>query len=76
MRSFKLIVTFLPITSTKKTDCPLLQKEVKRTRKTVTLEVKMLVIRKRKLARNEEILVVSSAWHRLLYQQLLRTLEK
>ena len=30
----------------KKTDCPLLQKGVKRTRKTVTLESKMLVIRK------------------------------
>jgi hypothetical protein len=32
--------------STKKTDFPLLQKGVKRTRKTVTLETKMLVIRK------------------------------
>jgi hypothetical protein len=34
------------MTSIKKTDCPLLQKGVKRTRKTVTLETKMLVIRK------------------------------
>jgi len=32
--------------SIKKTDCPLLHKGVKRTRKTVTLETKMLVIRK------------------------------
>ena len=32
--------------SIKKTDCLLLQKGVKRTRKTVTLETKMLVIRK------------------------------
>ena len=32
--------------SIKKTECPLLQKGVKRTRKTVTLETKMLVIRK------------------------------
>ena len=32
--------------SIKKTDCPLLQKGVKRARKTVTLETKMLVIRK------------------------------
>ena len=30
----------------KKRDCPLLQKGVKRTRKVVTLETKMLVIRK------------------------------
>ena len=41
----KLIVIFPPMTSIKKTDCPL-QKGVKRTRKTVTLETKMLVIRK------------------------------
>jgi len=34
------------MTSIKKTDFPLLQKGVKRTRKTVTLETKMLVIRK------------------------------
>jgi len=34
------------MTSIKKTDCPLLQKAVKRTRKTVTLETKMLVIRR------------------------------
>ena len=34
------------MTSIKKTDCPLLKKRVKRTRKTVTLETKMLVIRK------------------------------
>ena len=32
--------------SIKKTDCPLLPKGVRRTRKTVTLETKMLVIRK------------------------------
>ena len=32
--------------SIKKTDCPLLQKGVKRTRNTVTSETKMLVIRK------------------------------
>ena len=32
--------------SIKKTDCPLLQKEVKGTRKTVTLETKMLLIKK------------------------------
>jgi len=32
--------------SIKKTDCPLLQKGVKRTRKAVTLKNKMLVIRK------------------------------
>jgi len=43
---FKLIVIFPPVTSSKETDCPLLQKRVKRTRKTVTLETKMLVIRK------------------------------
>jgi len=35
-------VIFPQITSIKKTDCPLLQKELKRTRKTVTLEAKML----------------------------------
>jgi len=34
------------MTSIRKTDCPLLQKGVKRTGKTVTLETKMLVIRK------------------------------
>ena len=34
------------MTSIKKTDCPLLPKRVRRTRKTVTLETKMLVIRK------------------------------
>ena len=34
------------MTSTKKTGCPLLQKGMKRTRKTVTLETKMSVIRK------------------------------
>jgi len=34
------------MTSINKTDCPLLQKGVKRTRKTLTLETKMLVIRK------------------------------
>jgi hypothetical protein len=39
-------VIFPPIKSIKKTDCTLLQKEVKRTRKTVNLEAKMLVIRK------------------------------
>jgi hypothetical protein len=32
--------------SVKKTGCPVLHKGVKRTRKTVTLETKMLVIRK------------------------------
>jgi len=32
--------------SIKKADCPLLQKGVKRTRKTVTLQAKMFVIRK------------------------------
>jgi len=37
---------FPPMTSIKKTDCPLLQKGVKRSRKTVTLETKILVIRK------------------------------
>ena len=34
------------MTSIKKTACPLLQKGVKRTRKSVTLETKILVIRK------------------------------
>ena len=34
------------MTSIKKTDCPLLQNGVKRTKKTVTLETKMLVITK------------------------------
>ena len=34
------------MTSIKKTDYPLLQKGAKRTRKTVTLETKILVIRK------------------------------
>jgi hypothetical protein len=34
------------MTSIKKTDGPLLQKGVKRTRKNVTVETKMLVIRK------------------------------
>ena len=37
---------FLPMTSIKKTDFPLFQKGMKRTRKTVTLETKTLVIRK------------------------------
>jgi len=41
-----MIVIFSPTTSIKKTDCPLLQKGMKRTRKTVTLESKFLVIRK------------------------------
>jgi hypothetical protein len=39
-------VIFPPITSIKKKDYTLLQKEVKRKRKTVNLEAKMLVIRK------------------------------
>jgi hypothetical protein len=34
------------MTSIKKTDCPLWQKGVKRTRKIITLQTKMLVIRK------------------------------
>jgi len=34
------------MTTIKKTDCPHLQKGVKRTRRTVTFETKMLVIRK------------------------------
>jgi len=34
------------MTSIKETDCPVLQKGVKRTRKTVTLETKLLAIRK------------------------------
>jgi len=34
------------MTSIKKTDCPLLQKAAKRTRKAGSLETKMLVIRK------------------------------
>jgi hypothetical protein len=37
---------FPSIISTKKTDCPSLQKGVKRTRKAVNLETNMLVIRK------------------------------
>ena len=41
-----MIVIFPPMRSIKKTDCPLLQKGVKRTRKIVSLETKMLVIRK------------------------------
>ena len=44
--SSTLIVIFPPMTSIKKTDCTLLQKGVKRTRKTLTLQTKMLVIRK------------------------------
>jgi len=36
---------FIPTTSIKKTESPLLQKRAKRTRKTVTLETKMLMIR-------------------------------
>jgi hypothetical protein len=43
---FKLIVIFPPMTSIRKTYCPLQQKGVKRTRKAVTLETKMLVIRR------------------------------
>ena len=43
---------FPPTTSIKKTDCPLMQKRVKRTRKTVTLENKMLLIKKWKLTGN------------------------
>jgi len=39
-----MIVIFPPMTSIKETDCPLLQKGVKRTGKTVTLENKMLAI--------------------------------
>ena len=42
-----LIVIFPPMTSIKKSNFPLLQKGVKRTRITVTLETKMLVFRKR-----------------------------
>jgi len=34
------------MTSIKETDCPVLQKGVKKTRKTVTLQTKMLVIKK------------------------------
>jgi hypothetical protein len=41
-----MIVIFPPMASTKKTDRRLLQKGVRMTRKTVTLETKMLVIRK------------------------------
>jgi len=41
-----MIMIFPPVTYIKKTDCPHLQKCVKRTRKTVTLETKMLEIRK------------------------------
>ena len=41
-----MIGIFPPMTSIRRTDCPLLQKGVKQTRKTVTLETKMLVIRK------------------------------
>jgi CENP-B N-terminal DNA-binding domain. len=39
-------VIFPPNTSIKKTDYPLLQKGMKTTRKTVTLDTKMIVIRK------------------------------
>ena len=42
----KLIVIFPPMTPIKKTDFPLLQKGVKITRETVTLETKILVIEK------------------------------
>jgi hypothetical protein len=38
--------------SIKNTDCPLLQKEVKRTRTTLTLETKMLVMRKMEAGEN------------------------
>ena len=44
--SFKLNVIFPPMTSTRKTGFPLLQKGVKRTRRTVPLETKILVFRK------------------------------
>ena len=43
---FKLTVILPHMPSIKKTDCPLLQKGVKRKSKAVTLETKMLVIRK------------------------------
>ena len=47
-----MIVIFQPMTSIKKTDFLFSLKGVKRTRKTVTLRTKMLVIEKWKLARN------------------------
>jgi hypothetical protein len=43
---FKLIVIFIPVKSIKKTDCPVLQKGVKNARKNVSLETKILVMRK------------------------------
>jgi hypothetical protein len=43
---FKLIVKFPTMTFIKKTDCPLLQKEFKRTMKTVNLETKILLFKK------------------------------
>jgi hypothetical protein len=41
-----MIVIFPPMTYIKKTECPHLQKGMKRTKRTVTLDTKMLVNRK------------------------------
>ena len=69
--SFKLTVIFPPMTSIKKTDFPLLQKEVKRTRKTLTLETRMLVIRKMEAGQKCADVCSSLAWHRLLLHSFL-----
>jgi hypothetical protein len=52
---FKLTVIFTPMMSVKKTDCPLLQKGVKRTRKTKILETQILVIGKTEAGEKREL---------------------
>jgi len=54
------------MTSIKKTDFPLLQKGVKGTRKTLTSETKMLVIRKIEAGEKRANVCSSSAWYWLL----------
>jgi len=52
--------------SIKKTDCPLLQKGVKRTRKTGPLETKILVIRKMKAGEKRTNLTEQQeVWYKL-----------
>jgi hypothetical protein len=61
-----LIVIFPPMTSIKKTGLPLLQKGVKRTKKTLTLETKVLVIKKMEAGKKRANVCSSSAWLWLL----------
>jgi len=49
--------------SIKKTDCPLLQKGMKRTRKGLTLETEILVIRKMEAGKKHANVRSPPAWH-------------